>query len=179
MPKGFPPTPGRASGLRRRRWRRDDIGQVAEDEAQAGPGGFGAVVQNVFDVTAEYLAHTRRRRGGAARKVGRVPVEQFGELSDSRAGEGVDAGPQPCGKIGRLCLHQQQIGRRFAQTPAHIVYQYDWTAPFPKTITYRVRKGDTLGAIASRHNVTVGDLKRWNKLRSNAWRPGLINSAAR
>ena len=37
----------------------------------------------------------------------------------------------------------------------------------PKTITYRVRKGDTLGAIASRHDVSVAELKRWNKLRSN------------
>ena len=42
----------------------------------------------------------------------------------------------------------------------------------PKTITYRVRKGDTLGAIASRHKVTVAELKRWNKLRSNALKIG-------
>ncbi|MDQ3172021.1 MAG: transglycosylase SLT domain-containing protein [Acidobacteriota bacterium] len=42
----------------------------------------------------------------------------------------------------------------------------------PKTITYRVRKGDTLGTIASRHKVTVAELKRWNKMRSNALKIG-------
>ena len=46
------------------------------------------------------------------------------------------------------------------------------TTSAPRTITYRVRKGDTLGAIASRHDVSVAELKRWNKLRSNNIRIG-------
>jgi membrane-bound lytic murein transglycosylase D len=32
--------------------------------------------------------------------------------------------------------------------------------------TYRVKKGDTLGAIARRHGVTVRQLMTWNNLRS-------------
>ncbi|MCA1990347.1 MAG: LysM peptidoglycan-binding domain-containing protein [Desulfarculus sp.] len=35
-------------------------------------------------------------------------------------------------------------------------------------LTYQVRKGDTLGAIAKRFNVNPGDLKRWNKLRGDS-----------
>ena len=41
-----------------------------------------------------------------------------------------------------------------------------------KTIVYRVRKGDTLSQIAARHDVTVAELKRWNKRRSNNLRIG-------
>lgn len=37
----------------------------------------------------------------------------------------------------------------------------------PKTIIYRVKKGDTLSRIAARHDVTVADIKKWNKRRSN------------
>jgi len=46
------------------------------------------------------------------------------------------------------------------------------TTPAPRTITYRVKKGDTLSAIAARHDVTVSEIKRWNKLRSNALKIG-------
>jgi membrane-bound lytic murein transglycosylase D len=34
------------------------------------------------------------------------------------------------------------------------------------TIYYRVKKGDTLGAIAKRYRVTVKQLMTWNKIRS-------------
>lgn len=37
---------------------------------------------------------------------------------------------------------------------------------------YKVRSGDTLGAIASRHHVTVSQIKKWNGLRSATIRPG-------
>jgi membrane-bound lytic murein transglycosylase D len=32
----------------------------------------------------------------------------------------------------------------------------------PKNIVYKVKKGDCLGVIADRHNVTITQLKRWN-----------------
>ena len=32
----------------------------------------------------------------------------------------------------------------------------------PKSIVYKVKKGDCLGVIADRHNVTITQLKRWN-----------------
>ena len=36
-----------------------------------------------------------------------------------------------------------------------------------QTTTYKVRKGDTLSRIASKHGVTVAQLKKWNNLKSN------------
>jgi membrane-bound lytic murein transglycosylase D len=46
------------------------------------------------------------------------------------------------------------------------------TTSAPKAVSYRVKKGDTLSTIAARHDVTVAELKRWNKLRSNAIKIG-------
>lgn len=37
----------------------------------------------------------------------------------------------------------------------------------PKTITYTVKKGDTLTGIAKKYKVTVNDLKKWNNLKSD------------
>lgn len=46
------------------------------------------------------------------------------------------------------------------------------TTPAPRRITYRVKRGDTLTSIASRHDVTVAAIKRWNNRRSNALKIG-------
>jgi LysM repeat protein len=40
------------------------------------------------------------------------------------------------------------------------------TTPASAPSTYRVKRGDTLTSIAARFNVTVNDLKKWNKLTS-------------
>lgn len=37
----------------------------------------------------------------------------------------------------------------------------------PKSITYTVKSGDTLGAIAKKHHVSVSDLKKWNNLKND------------
>lgn len=37
----------------------------------------------------------------------------------------------------------------------------------PKTKYYTVRRGDNLGEIADKYNVSIADLKKWNKLKSN------------
>jgi membrane-bound lytic murein transglycosylase D len=42
--------------------------------------------------------------------------------------------------------------------------QTDSTSSAPSATSYRVKKGDTLTSIAARFNVTVNDLKKWNKL---------------
>jgi len=39
-------------------------------------------------------------------------------------------------------------------------------------VNYKVKSGDTLWEIASKHNVTVADIKKWNKLKSNSLTPG-------
>lgn len=38
----------------------------------------------------------------------------------------------------------------------------------PKTKYYKVRRGDNLGEIADKYNVSVADIKKWNKLKSSA-----------
>lgn len=37
----------------------------------------------------------------------------------------------------------------------------------PKTKYYTVKRGDNLGEIADKYNVSIADLKKWNKLKSN------------
>lgn len=41
-------------------------------------------------------------------------------------------------------------------------------------VTHRVRKGDSLGVIARRYNVSIDDLKRWNRLAENDLRTGAV-----
>ena len=42
----------------------------------------------------------------------------------------------------------------------------------PERIVYRVKKGDYLGKIATKHHVTVSQIKQWNGLRNNNLRIG-------
>ena len=39
-------------------------------------------------------------------------------------------------------------------------------------VTHKVKKGETLGRIASRYGVTVNQLKKWNKIRGNSVKAG-------
>jgi membrane-bound lytic murein transglycosylase D len=47
------------------------------------------------------------------------------------------------------------------------------TASSSDIISYRVKKGDTLWEIASRHNVSVASIQKWNNLRSAELTPGV------
>ena len=44
--------------------------------------------------------------------------------------------------------------------------------PSPKTLTYRVKRGDTLYAIAQLFNTTVAKIKSLNRLNTNRITPG-------
>ena len=46
------------------------------------------------------------------------------------------------------------------------------TATTPASVTYRVKRGDTLFAIAKLYRTTVASLKTWNRLRSNSIQVG-------
>ena len=37
-----------------------------------------------------------------------------------------------------------------------------------KTLNYKIKSGDNLGEIAAKHDVSVADIKKWNKLKSNS-----------
>jgi len=76
----------------------------------------------------------------------------------------------------RVEPRRMQIGQRIIVPRAPSVRQGLRSlagAPGKEPLIYRVRAGDTLTAIASRHRVRVGDLLRWNNLnRSAIIRPG-------
>ena len=42
----------------------------------------------------------------------------------------------------------------------------------PASLTYRVKRGDTLSSIAMLHRTTVSSLKSWNRLCTNSIQPG-------
>lgn len=53
-------------------------------------------------------------------------------------------------------------------TKAAKAFKYEKVVTFKDvTKNYKVRKGDNLGEISEKFNVSVADLKKWNKLRSN------------
>ena len=53
-------------------------------------------------------------------------------------------------------------------TKAAKAFKYEKVVTFKDvTKNYKVRKGDNLGEISEKYNVSVADLKKWNKLRSN------------
>jgi len=43
-----------------------------------------------------------------------------------------------------------------------------------RLVSYRVRKGDTLGGIADRFSVDIGDVRKWNRMKSNHVRRGMV-----
>ena len=51
---------------------------------------------------------------------------------------------------------------------------YDTGRSNGKYISYKVRKGDTLGKIANKHRVTVKQLRKWNNLKNNNIRIGRV-----
>ena len=62
------------------------------------------------------------------------------------------------------------VASRSISGPAAVA---DDDEPKPKTITYRVKRGDTLFAIARLFDTTVDKIKAMNRLRSNVIAPGL------
>lgn len=76
-----------------------------------------------------------------------------------RVGQMLSIPTQP--GIKPIPLHQQLAQQEVAK-------------PSAKPRTYRVRRGDNLWQIAKEQKVAVGDLMRWNKLRSKNLKPGQV-----
>lgn len=65
----------------------------------------------------------------------------------------------------------QQYTRRSVVEPATSVAS-DGTVTRTIVKTHKVKRGETMSKIASRYGVTVADIKKWNKLKSNKLRRG-------
>ena len=57
-------------------------------------------------------------------------------------------------------------------SPATLADIHDGASKDYERIVYKVKAGDYLGRIASRHHVTVAQIKKWNNLKSNNLRVG-------
>lgn len=86
----------------------------------------------------------------------------------------------PISEIGKFVANEQTIydylneenAKREAPLPEVMKGdQYTATKSNKKTI-YTVKKGDNLGKIATRHGVSISNIKRWNRMRSNSVRIG-------
>lgn len=68
-----------------------------------------------------------------------------------------------------LLVPAQQSSRESAESLTHAVFT---TVPQGRTFYYRVTRGETMSAIASRYDVTTSDIRRWNGITKNAVTPG-------
>ena len=64
--------------------------------------------------------------------------------------------------INNLKNDRLQIGQRLKIPVKGGIY-----SNYPEKITYTVKKGDTLGAIAERYNTRASEIRKWNKINSN------------
>ena len=64
--------------------------------------------------------------------------------------------------INNLKNDRLQIGQRLKIPVKGGIY-----SNYPEKITYTVKKGDTLGAIAERYNTRASEIRKWNKMNPN------------
>ena len=76
----------------------------------------------------------------------------------------------PQREISRFLEHEQEIYAKdslYLDTHLSLTGSTKQPQPAaPKTVTYKVGKGDTLGAIASKYGVSVSQLMKWNRIKS-------------
>ncbi|MGE5172057.1 MAG: transglycosylase SLT domain-containing protein [Rudaea sp.] len=79
-------------------------------------------------------------------------------------------GPRQTVPVGyALLVPVQRASREAAASLEDAVFT---TVPVNRTFYYTVHRGDSLGAIAARHGVTIEDIRRWNRLKGNLVRVG-------
>lgn len=122
------------------------------------------------------VSDARVLRFDALSAVMRRPSRQLRAINPTLIGPRIPAGMKfcvPASDRGRFLvlvdsvqrLDQSLVAARAAIVPT--VAEESATQVVEKTIKYKVRPGDNLGAIAQRHRVTVSQLKKWNHLRSD------------
>jgi len=71
--------------------------------------------------------------------------------------------------LGRFRMNADSIAHW--QPPKPVVVEEEWETYW---LQHRVGKGETLGRIAGKYHVTIAQLKKWNKLRSDKIRKGQV-----
>ena len=102
----------------------------------------------------------------------RVPVDPGSSLRSGLVIEGdvASVGAMPSGPAGPNLTAEAapQEAPRISNPPP----KPERPARGPSELHYRVQAGDTLYSVSRRFEVSVADLKRWNRLKSNKLRPG-------
>lgn len=75
--------------------------------------------------------------------------------------------------LNKLAVFQSKRSY-LAYDPYLVEYEVPKTQTIVETKKYKVKKGDNLSQIASRNGVSVGDIKKWNKLSGNSIKVGQL-----
>jgi membrane-bound lytic murein transglycosylase D len=95
---------------------------------------------------------------------GRVRVVKGGEsLRSIASAQGID--PQDLADFNGMLVREPLLPGQSLRLPG---------ADGGSLVTHRVRKGDSLAAIARRYGVTIGDIRRWNETAANDLRTGSL-----
>jgi membrane-bound lytic murein transglycosylase D len=94
---------------------------------------------------------------------GRAHVVKAGETIVSIAST-AGIGPQALADFNGMLVHEPLLPGQTLRVPG--------AGSSGPMMTHRVAKGDSLGTIARRYGVSIGELKRWNRLAGNDLRTG-------
>lgn len=119
-------------------------------------------------LSAPALAATSARRSAAPARPaygeGKVHAVKGGEsLRSIASAQGMD--PQDLADFNGMLVSEPLLPGQSLRLPG---------AAGGSLVTHRVRKGDSLAAIARRYGVTVRDIKRWNEIAANDLRAGSL-----
>jgi LysM repeat protein len=115
-------------------------------------GEFPASIASKYGVDVDNLMRWNNLTSKSVLRIGdKLVLDTKGEGDASASSEGDIAPAASAGDV----VKEESI----TFTPA---------PPAPKKESYKVAKSDTLGSIASKYNVSVGDLRKWNKLNSKS-----------
>jgi len=120
-----------------------------------------------------YIVRSRETLAGIAKKHGVSRTELavangLGTKAKLRRGQSLIIPRRPAVALAS----NSSSSNRSTSRPQSAVQRASRNTSAPRTIIYRVKRGDTLYSIALRHDVTVDDLKRWNRRRSSALKIG-------
>ncbi|MEX2271916.1 MAG: transglycosylase SLT domain-containing protein [Vicinamibacterales bacterium] len=142
---------------------------LADRLAQADPDELVAFKRHVVRRGETLTSIARKYRVGRAEV---AVANGIGTRARVRSGQTLIIPRAASPALANASASSTRTASSSASGPQSTVQRASRTTSAPETVTYRVKKGDTLWEIAARHDVTVDEIKRWNKLRTNALKIG-------